>query len=85
VSDLIKDLEGRASGIYKEPNLLSSIMESMSDEECQAVVRSLELIRSDNRRGKARVYSCAWLATVLTNHGYPISRTTIRRYLKESE
>ena len=85
MSDLIKDLEGRASGIYKEPNLLSSIMESMNDEECQAVVRSLELIRSDNRRGKARVYSCAWLATVLTNHGYPISRTTIRRYLKESE
>ena len=85
MSDLIKDLEGRASGIYKEPNLLSSIMESMNDEECQAVIRSLELIRSDNRRGKARVYSCAWLATVLTNHGYPISRTTIRRYLKESE
>ena len=85
MSDLVKDLESRTAGIQKEPNLLSVIMDSMNDEERQAVLRSLDLIRSDNRRGKARVYSCAWLAEVLTNHGHPISRTTIRRYLKDSE
>lgn len=84
MSDLIKDLESRADGVQKEPNLLAVIMESMSEDERQAVIRSLDLIRSDTRRGKARVYSCAWLSEVLTSHGYPISRTTIRRFLKES-
>lgn len=83
VSDLIKALENRDQGIDKEPNLLSVYMETMNDDERQAVLKSLDLIRNDNRRGKAKVYSCAWLATVLSNHGYPISRTTIRRYLNE--
>lgn len=83
MSDLVKALESRNSGIEKEPNMLHTIMESMNDEERQAVLRSLDLIKNDKRRGKAKVYSCAWLSEVLTNHGYPISRTTIRRYLNE--
>ena len=83
MSDLVKDLESREQGVVKEPNLLTVILGSMGEEERQAVLKSLDLIRGDRRRGKAKVYSCAWLSTVLTNHGYPISRTTIRRYLAE--
>ncbi len=81
MSDLVKDLERRHEGIEKEPNSLEVIMNKMTAEERDAVLKSLDLIRNDTRRGKAKVYSCAWLAKVLTNHGYPISRTTIRRFI----
>jgi hypothetical protein len=81
MSDLVKDLERRHEGVEREPSSLEVIMEQMTEEERSAVTKSLDLIRNDTRRGKAKVYSCAWLAKVLTNHGYPISRTTIRRYL----
>lgn len=83
MSDLVKALESRADGVDKEPTVLETIMEKMTETERDAVLKSLDLIRNDTRRGKAKVYSCAWLAKVLTKHGYPISRTAIRRYLNK--
>jgi hypothetical protein len=84
VSELIQALEERKSNNSKTPSMFQKLLESLPEEERKAVERSLDLIRSDNRKGRAKVYSCAWLADVLTSHGYPVSRTTIRRYLNEN-
>lgn len=83
MSDLVKALESRADGVEREPCALDAILNKMDDGERTAVLKSLDLIRNDTRRGKAKVYSCAWLSKVLTKHGYPISRTAIRRYLSK--
>jgi hypothetical protein len=84
MSQLINALNTRELCKQRTPSMFQKLLESLPEEERKAVERSLDLIRSDTRKGRAKVYSCAWLADVLTSHGYPVSRTTIRRYLNEN-
>lgn len=83
MSELLKELEGRSAGVEREPNLLLVLLETMDQEEREAVLKAIELVRTDTRKGKAKLYSSAWLSRVLTKNGYSISSTTIQRYLKE--
>lgn len=84
MASLVEALSERQNNTSKTPSMFQKLLDSLSEEERKAVERSLDLIRSDTRKGRAKVYSCAWLADVLTSHGYPVSRTTIRRYLNEN-
>lgn len=84
MTPLVVALKERQNSYQKSPSLFHTLLQSLPDEEREAVEKSLDLIRKDERKGRAKVYSCAWLAEVLTSHGYPISRTTIRRYLNEN-
>jgi len=81
---LLDDIQNREHYSFTNTNGFKTIINSLNEEERLAVEKSLDLIRKDDRKGRAKVYSCAWLAEVLTNHGYPVSRTTIRRYMNEN-
>lgn len=81
---LIEVLQRREREVLKSTTLFETLLQSLPEEEREAVEKSLDLIKKDDRNGRAKVYSCAWLSEVLTNHGYPVSRTTIRRYLNEN-
>jgi hypothetical protein len=83
MSGLIEELENRASGPEKGFMRFESLLEQMSEDERKSVIKSLDLIKNDTGMGKAKVYSCAWLADVLSKYGYSVSRTTIRRYINE--
>lgn len=84
MTPLVAALKERQYSYQKTPSLFHTLLQALPEEERKAVEQSLELIKKDDRKGRAKVYSCAWLAEVLTSHGYPVSRTTIRRYLNEN-
>jgi hypothetical protein len=81
---LIEDLQNREHYSCNNSSVFETLLNSLKEDERVAVEKSLDLIRKDARKGRAKVYSCAWLAEVLTSHGYPVSRTTIRRYMNEN-
>ena len=84
MSPLVTAINDRKLNREKAPSAFQLFLNVLSDEDQLAVSKALDLIRKDERKGRAKVYSCAWLAEVLTNHGYPVSRTTIRRYMNEN-
>lgn len=51
-------------------------------EDLHSLDTSLARIVADTGRGRARVYSTAWLSNVLESHGHSISRSTIERHIK---
>jgi hypothetical protein len=82
MSSLVEALSTREITIQKAPEKIDVILNQMNEDERFALLRALDAIKNDTRKGKAKVYSCAWLSEVLTSHGYSVSRTTIKRYLQ---
>jgi len=64
--------------------LFARVSDGLDEEEQTALNKALDKIRSDLNNGQRKVYSTAWLATVLTSQGYSISAATIQRHLRES-
>jgi len=64
--------------------LFARVSDGLEEEEQTALNKALDKIRSDRNNGQRKVYSTAWLATVLTSQGYSISAATIQRHLRES-
>ncbi len=64
--------------------LFARVSDGLENEEQEALNKALDKIRSDLNNGQRKVYSTAWLATVLTSQGYSISAATIQRHLRES-
>ncbi len=62
--------------------LFSRVRESLSPEEIDALDRALDKVRTDKNNGHRKVYSSAWLSSVLTSQGYAISSATIQRHLR---
>lgn len=61
--------------------LLKTIFDTLSTDEQDALRGALENVKGDERLGKSKQYSASWLASVLTNNGYPVSRSTITRHM----
>jgi hypothetical protein len=57
---------------------------SLREEEMEALDRALEKVRTDPNNGQRKVYSTAWLASVLTSQGHPLSSATIQRHLRHA-
>ena len=64
--------------------LFARVSDGLKEEEQEALNKALDKIRSDLNNGQRKVYSTAWLATVLTSQGYSISAATIQRHIRES-
>ena len=64
--------------------LFARVSDGLEEKEQTALNKALDKIRSDLNNGQRKVYSTAWLATVLTSQGYSISAATIQRHLRES-
>jgi thioesterase domain-containing protein len=80
-TSLVTDLLSRDSRELKTKCGLTRLKESMNDEEAEALGRAIELVKSDNSIGKAKVYSSQWLTEVLNKHGHFISSSTIARHI----
>lgn len=78
---LVDDLLSRTSVELRTKCGLTRLRESMSPEEAEALDRAMEMIRQDNNLGRAKVYSCEWLTSVLNRHGHSISSSTIARHI----
>jgi hypothetical protein len=59
---------------------IRDILSAVSEEERIALLEAIEKVRFDARPSVSRVYSYSWLAGVLTNNGYTVSRTTVSRH-----
>ena len=80
-ASLVADLLSRKSDVVKTKCGLTRLREKMSPEEADALDRAIDLIKNDNKIGRAKVYSSQWLTTVLIKHGYQISSSTIARHI----
>jgi hypothetical protein len=80
-ANLVTDLLSRKSDVIKTKCGLTRLREKMDEEEAEALDRAVELIKSDNKLGRAKVYSSQWLTAVLNKHGHPISSSTITRHI----
>lgn len=80
---LVSDLMSRSVDEIKTKCGLTKLKESMAAEEAEALDKALELIKSDNNSGRAKVYSAEWLTAVLNKHGHSISASTISRHLSK--
>lgn len=61
--------------------LLRDIFGSLSKEEQAALSEAIEKVRTDERPGRNKVYSHTWLSKILSDNGYPVSRSTIARHI----
>jgi len=76
---LLEDLQ---TEVKKETTcLLKTIFDSLSDEEKGALRTAIDNVKADERLGKSKQYSTTWLANVLNDNGYAISRSTITRHM----
>ncbi len=64
--------------------LFARVSNGLEADEQEALAKALDKIRSDHNNGQRKVYSTAWLSTVLTSQGYSISAATIQRHLRGS-
>jgi hypothetical protein len=80
-TSLVTDLMSRRSEELKTKCGLTRLRESMNDEEAEALGRAIELVKTDNNIGRAKVYSSQWLTEVLNKHGHLISSSTIARHI----
>jgi hypothetical protein len=80
-ANLITDLLSRKSDVVKTKCGLTRLREKMDEEETEALDRAVELIKNDNKLGRAKVYSSQWLTAVLNKHGHSISSSTITRHI----
>lgn len=78
---LIKDLMERNTGSMKQKCSYTRIKENMPVDEAEAVTNAENAIREDSGNGRAKIYSCTWLAEILTKNGYSISSSTISRHM----
>ena len=62
--------------------LYGRIRSGLSSDEQDALDRALARVRGDDNNGQRKVYSSAWLSTVLTSQGHPISSATIQRHIR---
>lgn len=79
-SKLAEALAVRDVADVKTPCSFTRIMSKMNAEEMEALDTALARVISDTRSGRAKVYSYEWLASVLKDHGYSISPSTIARH-----
>jgi hypothetical protein len=80
-SSLIADLTERQANALRQKCSFTRIKESMTPEECTAVNKAEEEIKTDTGNGRAKTYSCSWLSEVLTKNGYAVSASTISRHM----
>lgn len=59
------------------------IFESVEEDERTALQQAVERVRLDERSGRAKIYSNQWLAKVLSDNGYDVSRSTVARHVKK--
>lgn len=80
-ANLVTDLLSRKSDVVKTKCGLTRLREKMSPDEADALDRAVDLIKNDNKLGRAKVYSSQWLTAVLNKHGHSISSSTITRHI----
>jgi hypothetical protein len=79
---LVDALEKPLRSPHTKQCLFARVRDSLSQEEVEALDRALDKVRTDKNNGHRKVYSTAWLSSVLTSQGYPISSATIQRHLR---
>lgn len=80
-ANLVTDLLSRKADVVKTKCGLTRLRESMNSEEAEALDRAVEMVKNDNKLGRAKVYSSQWLTAVLNKHGHSISSSTITRHI----
>lgn len=60
---------------------IAEMLTKVTQEERNALLWAIDQVRCDERYSRAKRYSSQWLADVLRNNGYPVSRSTVSRHV----
>jgi len=82
-SSLVLDLINPEKEAIKAQCKFGRTLRGLPDDEQEALLKAIVLVRESDAQGKCKVYSSVWLSKVLRKNGYLMSVSTIQRHINK--